>query len=325
MRIIQAEALDSFDDYRIVEVPAPSPGPGQVRIRVRACGVGYVDALTAVGGYQVKPRLPNTPGSEIAGVIDAVGPDVSGVAVGDRVSAGGHFAEYVLAPAAAVSPIPDNLGFDQAAVWRVDYLTAMHGLKDRGRLAPGERLLVFGAAGGVGGAALQVGRALGAEVIAVGSTPEKRAFALEHGAHVAIDTAEDGWRDRLKALTGGKGVDVIYDPVCGPLFQAAFRSLAWGGRHLVVGFVGGPIPALPANLSLMKGASLIGVDIRQAMMFEPEALRSHSRQLAQWFADGVVTPAVGRVFAFEAFAEALAFAKTGSGLGKAVLTLAGTV
>ena len=142
---------------------------------------------------------------------------------------------------------------------------------------------------------------------------------MQHGADATIDTKEDGWRDRLKELTGGKGVDVVYDPVCGPLFQAAFRSLVWNGRHLVVGFVGGTIPALPANLSLMKGAAMVGVDIRQAGLFEPEQMRVNADQLRRWFADGTVTPPVGRVFAFDQFREALAFAKTGTGLGKAVL------
>jgi NADPH2:quinone reductase len=321
MKIVQADALDSLDDYRLVEAATPAPGPGQVRIRVRACGVGYVDALTALGGYQVKPRLPNTPGSEAAGVIDAVGEGVTGRSIGDRVTTGGGYSEFLLATAAQVAPIPDRLSFEQAAVSRVDYATALHGLKDRGRLARGERLLVFGAAGGVGSAAIQVGRALGGYVIAACSTPEKRAFAMQHGANGTIDTKEDGWRDRLKEMTGGKGLDVIYDPVCGPLFQAAFRSLAWNGRHLVVGFVGGPIPALPANLPLMKGAALIGVDIRQAGIFEPDAMRANADQLRQWFADGTVTPPVGRVFPFEQFREALAFAKTGAGLGKAVLIL----
>jgi NADPH2:quinone reductase len=321
MRIIQADALDSLDDYRIVEVATPSPAPGQVRIKVRACGVGYVDALTALGGYQVKPRLPNTPGSEVAGVVDVVGEGVSERFVGERVAAGGGFCEFLLAPSAQVTPIPDRLSFEQAAISRVDYATAQHGLKDRGRLAVAERLLVFGAAGGVGSAAVQVGRALGAYVIAAASTPEKRTFALQNGADAAIDTQEDGWRDRLKALTDGKGIDVIYDPVCGPLFQAAFRSLAWNGRHLVVGFVGGPIPALPANLSLMKGAALVGVDIRQAGIFEPQSLRANSDQLRQWFADGSIVPQIGRVFPFEQFREALAFARTGTGLGKAVLSL----
>jgi NADPH2:quinone reductase len=158
-------------------------------------------------------------------------------------------------------------------------------------------------------------------VIAACSTPEKRNFVLANGADAAIDTEPLGWRDRLKALTGGKGVDVVFDPVCGPLFEAAFRSLAWGGRHLVVGFVGGPIPALPSNLTLMKGAALVGVDIRQAGIFEPEHLSANARDLGAWLADGRISPPVGRLFPFEAFREALAFARTGTGLGKAVLTI----
>ena len=323
MRIVQANALDSLDDYRIVEAPIPTPGPGQVRIRVKACGVGYVEALTALGGYQVKPPLPNTPGGEVAGLVDAMGKGVSAVQLGDRVMTyvGGGFAEYALAAAAGLTPIPELASFEEAAIFRVNYQTAIHGLRDRAQVAPGERLLVFGAAGGVGVAAVQVGRALGAEVIAACSSPEKRAFALAHGAQAAIDTEADGWRDRLKALTSGKGIDVVYDPVCGPLFEAAFRSLTWRGRHLVVGFVGGPIPALPANLTLMKGAALVGVDIRQAGIFEAERMRANSAELLQWLADGRIRPPVGRVFPFEQFREALAFARTGTGLGKAVLSI----
>lgn len=323
MRIVQADALSSFDDYHIVEGPLPTPGPGQVRIAVRACGVGYVEALTALGGYQVQPKLPNTPGGEIAGVIDAVGESVGDAWVGQRVMAqvGGGFVEYALAPAAAVTPIPEGVSLEQAATFRVNYQTALHGLRDRANLKPADRLLVIGAAGGVGVAAVQVGKALGAFVIAACSTPEKRDFALANGADAAIDTEPPGWRDRLKALTGGKGVDVVFDPVCGPLFEAAFRSLAWGGRHLVVGFVGGPIPALPSNLTLMKGAALVGVDIRQAGIFEPEHLRDNARDLGAWLADGRLSPPVGRLFPFEAFREALAFARSGTGLGKAVLTI----
>ncbi|HZZ90434.1 MAG TPA: NADPH:quinone oxidoreductase family protein [Caulobacteraceae bacterium] len=321
MRLVRAEALDSFDDYELVEAPEPSPGPGQVLVRVRACGVGYVDALTALGGYQVKPKLPNTPGSEIAGVIEAVGEGVDPARIGERVASVGGFAERCVAPAAASTPIPDALSFEQAATTRVDYATAMHGLIDRGQLKAGEQMLVFGAAGGVGGAAVQVGKALGARVIACASTPEKRAFALAQGADATIDTAEEGWRDRLKNLVGGKGLGVVYDPVCGPLFQLAFRSLGWGGRHLIVGFVGGPIPALPANLSLMKGAAMVGVDIRQAFLFEAERMAEHAGQLSRWYADGTIKPAVGRVFGFEDFREALAYARSGQGMGKAVLAI----
>ncbi|MDR3513026.1 MAG: NADPH:quinone oxidoreductase family protein [Caulobacteraceae bacterium] len=323
MKALQAEALASIDDYREVDLPVPEPAAGQARINVAACGVGYVDALVSLGRYQVKPPLPHIPGGEVGGTVDAIGPGVERLKIGQRVMAqvGGGFAEYALAPAAGVVPIPEPMSFEQAAGFRINYLTALHGLRDRAVIAPGERLLVIGAAGGVGTAAVQVGRALGAEVIAAASSEEKRAFALAHGASAVIDTAPEGWRDRLKTLTGGKGVDVVFDPVCGPLFEPAFRQLAWRGRHLVVGFAGGPIPALPANLPLMKGAGLIGVDVRQFGLFEPGRMADRLSELLAWVADGRLVPPVGRVFSFAEAAEALSFALSGAGTGKTILKL----
>lgn len=333
MKIVEAASLDSIADYALREAPLPLPGPGQVRIDVAVCGVGYVDALVSLGRYQVKPPLPHIPGQEVAGRVAALGEGVSGqgvggLAVGDRVMATvrGGFAQAALADAANVWRLPDGLPFDQAAGFRINHLTALHGLRDRARLAPGERLLVLGAAGGVGMAAVQVGRAMGAQVIAAASTEAKRAYALAHGAHMAIDTAPDGWRERLKAacesLDGGKGPDVVFDPVCGPLFEPAFRSLVWGGRHLVVGFVGGPIPALKSNLTLMKGAALVGVDVRQFGELEPERARAQVSELLEWAADGRLDPPVGRSFAFEEFAAALEYALGGQGVGKTVLRVA---
>ena len=180
---------------------------------------------------------------------------------------------------------------------------------------------VFGAAGGVGSAAIQVAKALGATVIAAASTPEKRDFALSVGADAAIDVDPDGWRDRLKALGGGKGPNIVFDPVCGPLFEAAFRSLAWRGRHLVVGFVGGPIPALPANLTLMKGSALLGVDVRQYIQFDGARVPQDLRDLAALAADGRLKPALGNLYPFERFGEALLDAISGKGRGKVVLTV----
>lgn len=323
MRALQAKALDSIDDYAEVELPVPEPGPGQARIRVRACGVGYVDALVSLGRYQVKPPLPHVPGSEVAGVVDALGEGVAGLEIGERVmaQAAGGFADYVCAPAAGVVRLPDAIDFAAASGLRINYLTALHGLRQRGALKPGERLLVLGAAGGVGTAAVQVGRLLGATVIAAASTDAKRAFAAEHGAHAVIDTAPEGWRERLKAACDGKGPDVVFDPVCGPLFEPAFRSLAWGGRHLVVGFAGGPIPALPANLPLMKGAGLLGVDVRQFLLYEAEQARTDLADLLAWIAEGRLVPPVGRVFPFAEAKAALSYALTGQGAGKTVLTL----
>lgn len=323
MRLIEAENLDSIDAYRMVERELPIPGKGQVLIRVKACGVGYVDALVALGKYQVKPPLPHTPGMEIAGVIEALGEDTGTLKRGQRVmaQAPGGFAEAVAVAPALIVPIPDRMSFAQAAAFRVNYLTALHGLQDRACLAAGETLLVLGAAGGVGLAAVQLGALMGARVIACASTEEKRAFARTHGASEVIDTAPEGWRDRLKALTGGRGPHVIFDPVCGPLFEPAFRSIAWAGRHLVVGFAGGPIPALPANLTLMKGAGLLGVDVRQFMMFEWQRAAAHVATLLSWVEEGRLVPVPGRVFPFDAYRDALSFALSGRGMGKTVLEI----
>ncbi|HEX7944802.1 MAG TPA: NADPH:quinone oxidoreductase family protein [Phenylobacterium sp.] len=324
MRRVEASVLESISDYRLVDGERPAPGPGEVLVKVGACGVGYVDALVALGRYQVKPPLPHTPGQEVGGSVEAVGDGVSGLAPGDRVMAAvrGGFAEYALAAAQAVTRIPDRMSFSQAAGFRVNYLTALHGLRDRGAVRAGETVLVFGAAGGVGSAAVQVAKLLGAQVIAAASTEEKRAFCLGLGADVVIDTAAEGWRDRLKGLLGKGGLDVVFDPVCGPLFEPAFRSLSWGGRHLVVGFVGG-IPALPVNLPLMKGAALAGVDVRQFLLFEAQRAAAHLAELLGWVAEGRLSPPEGRSFEFDAFAQALEFALEGAGKGKTVLNVAG--
>jgi NADPH2:quinone reductase len=325
MKAIQAASVASLDEYAEVELPIPEPAPSEVRIKVAACGVGYVDSLVALGRYQVKPPLPHVPGGEISGRVDAVGAGVSGLTVGDRVIASvrGGFAEYALADGASVKRLPDSMGFDQAAGFRINYVTALHGLRDRAHLAAGEKLLVLGAAGGVGLAAVQIGHLLSATVIAVASTAEKRALAARHGAAITLDREVEGWRDRLKAAAGG-GIDVVFDPVCGPLFQPAFRSLNWGGRHLVVGFVGGPIPALPANLPLMKGAALIGVDYRQfSAVFEARKASEELDELLGWVGTGKLDPPAGRIFSFSDYREALAFALSGQGVAKTILAVNG--
>jgi NADPH2:quinone reductase len=323
MKAIQAASIASLDEYAEVELPIPEPAPSEVRIRVAACGVGYVDALVALGRYQVKPPLPHVPGGEISGWIDAVGAGAVGIAVGDRVMAPvrGGFVEHAIADAASVRRLPDGMSFDQAAGFRINYVTALHGLRDRAHLAVGEKLLVLGAAGGVGLAAVQIGHLLGATVIAVASTADKRALAARYGAAITLDREVDGWRNRLKDAAGG-GIDVVFDPVCGPLFQPAFRSLNWGGRHLVVGFVGGPIPALPANLPLMKGAALIGVDYRQfSAVFEARKASDELDELLGWVGAGKLDPPAGRVFPFAEYRDALAFALSGQGAAKTILAV----
>lgn len=324
MRKVVGESLESLAAYKIVEADRPACGPGQVLIRVAACGLGYVDSLLALGRYQVKPPVPFTPGQEVAGVIAEVGEGVLGLSVGDRVMATlmGGLAEFVAAPAAVVSKIPDRLGFAEAAALRLNYLTALHALTDRGALQPGEQVVVLGAAGGLGAAGIQLAKLLGARVIAVASSPEKRAFCETLGADAVLDTEPEGWRERLKAACGGGSPDLVFDPVCGPLFEPAFRSLNWRGRHLVLGFVGGPIPALKSNLTLMKGAALVGVDVRQFQIFEPARAVEHVTRLLDWTATGALVPPVGARYAFDAFGEAMDFALTGKALGKIVVELA---
>lgn len=324
MQAVVAETLDSIESYQLTERARPEPGAQQVLIRVAACGVGYVDALVSLGKYQVKPPLPHVPGREVAGVVAAVGAGVAQFAVGDRVltMAQHGFAEYVTAPAAATFALPETFDFAQGASFPLNYLTVIHALRDRGQLEAGQWVLVFGAAGGVGSAAIQVAKAMGAKVVAVASTEEKRSFAIEQGADVAIDTVEEGWRDRLKSACGGAGPDVIVDPVCGPLFEAAFRSLKWRGRHLVVGFVGGAFPRLPVNLPLMKGAALIGVDVRQYMEYEPARAMADVNDLITWANDGLLNPPVGSRFALPHYADALNAALSGTVRGKVVLDVA---
>jgi NADPH2:quinone reductase len=324
MKAAVAESLESLDSYRLQETDMPVAGTGQVLIRVAACGVGYVDSLVALGRYQVKPPLPHTPGQEVAGIVEAVGEGVAHVTPGDRVMTmtTKGFAQYAVAAAPMVVKLPDALSFAEGASLPLNYITAMHALKDRGAVAAGDTVVVFGAAGGVGSASIQVAKALGARVIAAASTEEKRNFALAHGADLAIDTSPDGWRNRLKLLTDGKGPNVILDPVCGPLFEPAFRSLAWRGCHLVVGFVGGPIPALPSNLTLMKGAALLGVDVRQYLQYETRRAIDDFHQLAGWASEGKVKPPIGTVFPFDQFGEAMVSALSGKGTGKVVLRIA---
>ena len=323
MKAIQTADLSAIDNYALVDLPAPQPGEGEVRIKVAACGVGFVDALVALGRYQVKPSLPHVPGAEIGGVVDALGPGVTGFAIGARVlaQARGGFAEYAVAPERAVSRIPDRMSMNQAAAFRINYGTALHGLRDRAALKAGETLVVIGAAGGVGLAAVQVGRLLGANIIGVASTAQKRVVVEEAGAGVTLDRVVEGWRERLKAVSPN-GVDVVFDPVSGPLLQPAFRSLGWGGRYLIVGFAGGDIPALPVNLPLLKGAALIGVDYRQfGAVFEAEAAASELEELLAWVAKGELNVPVGRTFPFSKYREALEHALSGDGTGKTILVV----
>jgi NADPH2:quinone reductase len=251
------------DNLQRIETATPEPQAGEVLVAVRAAGVGFVDGLMIQGLYQVKPSLPYYPGSEFAGEVRALGPGVEQVAVGERVmglAGSGAYSDYVAVPAAGLIQLNDKLDDATGAGFYINYATALYGLRDCGQLMSGETVLVLGAAGGVGSAAICVAKALGAEVIAAGSTAAKRAAALSFGADAAVDYSRDDWRDELRALLGRRGLDLVYDPVGGSVSEPAFRSLAPGGRHLVVGFASATIPKIALNLALLKRASIVGVD-----------------------------------------------------------------
>ncbi|MBR0696433.1 NADPH:quinone oxidoreductase family protein [Bradyrhizobium lablabi] len=324
MKAVIVEQYAPIDQIGLKDIAVPVVTPGQLRIRVQAASVGFVDGLKVEGRYQTRDPLPFTPGAEFAGVIDEVAPDVQGFAPGMRVmgaARSGALAEYIVVPPDAVEIMPDGLQPEAGAAFRTNYLTALYALSERGSLRAGEQLLVLGAAGGTGIAAIQVGKLLGARVIAAASTEDKRKFAASFGADAVIDYSRSDWRDTLKELTGGHGADVIFDPVGGEISVQAFRSIAWNGRHLVVGFASGSIPALPFNLPLLKGGLLIGVDVAQIARREPLAQARVMAQLSAWLNGGNLTPVVGKVFALADFREAFKTMQTRAALGKMVVRI----
>jgi NADPH2:quinone reductase len=308
MRTVICRAFDQPETLTVETVADPVAEAGHVVIAVHAAGVNFPDALMVMGQYQVRPPLPFTPGGEAAGVIIELGSGVTHLHVGQRVVAftrTGAFAERLSAPASTITPIPDALSFDIAATLPLAYGTAMHALIERAQLARGETVLVLGASGGVGLAAVMIGKALGARVIAAASTDEKLALCRTHGADDVINYNTESLRDRLKALTNGLGPNVICDPVGGDLAEPAFRSIAWGGRYLVVGFAGGAIPSLPFNLPLLKGASIVGVFWGSFEQREPAANARHLAQLMAWASDGTITPVVSARYLLDQSAAAL--------------------
>ena len=289
------EETTGVDALTWKEQPTPAPGPGEVLVEIRAASLNFPDLLIVQGKYQMKPALPFVPGSEYAGVVQALGPGVTQLQVGQRVaclSGTGGFATHTLAPAALCLPLPEGFAFADAAAFIMTYATSHHALVDRAQLKAGETVLVLGAAGGVGTSAIQIAKALGARVIAAASTDEKCALCKSIGADDTLNYAAQDLRERLKALTGGKGPDVVYDPVGGDLAEPAFRSIAWRGRYLVVGFAAGSIPALPLNLTLLKGASIVGVFWGGFAKQEPEANARALAELARWYAQGKVKPVI---------------------------------
>lgn len=291
------DRLEGVDSLQWREAPTPEPGPGQVRIAIRAASLNFPDLLTVEGKYQFKPPLPFVPGSEFAGEVEAIGDGVRHVKPGDPVAAisnSGGFGTHAIVDAPRVLPLPPGFAVEDGAAFAFTYGTSHHALMDRAALQPGETVLVLGAAGGVGSAAVQIAKAAGARVIAGASTDAKCEFCRGLGADETINYTTTELRGALKALTGGKGPDVVYDPVGGALAEPAFRSIAWRGRYLVVGFALGSIPSLPLNLTLLKGASIVGVFWGDFVAREPRNSAAGMAQLARWYAEGKVKPAIDR-------------------------------
>ena len=324
MKAVVCKEFGPPDSLRIEELPSPRAGPGEAVISVKAASVNFPDVLIIQNKYQFKPPLPFSPGSELAGVVKEVGAGVAGFKPGDKVIAFttyGAFAEEVKTEAARLLPLPEGMDFVAGAAFLLTYATSDHALRDRGALCAGETLLVLGAAGGVGLAAIEIGKALGARVIACASSEDKLAVCREHGADATINYATEDLRERIKALTDGRGVDVVYDPVGGPYSEPAFRSLAWRGRLLVVGFAAGDIPKLPLNLPLLKGASVVGVFWGDFARREPKQFADSVRQLGEWYRQGKLRPHVSQTFPLEKAADALKLMAARQVKGKVVLTI----
>ncbi|MBD9502218.1 NADPH:quinone oxidoreductase family protein [Pseudomonas sp. BGr12] len=324
MKAVLCKAFGPAETLVLEDIASPEPKKNEVLLQVHAAGVNFPDTLIIEGKYQFKPPFPFSPGGEAAGVVGAVGEKVSHVKPGDRVMAltgWGSFAEEVAVPGYSVMPIPDGMDFASAAAFGMTYGTSMHALKQRANLQPGETLLVLGASGGVGLAAVEIGKAMGAKVIAAASSEAKLEVAKAAGADVLINYSEGSLKDKLKELTGGQGVDVIYDPVGGDLFEEAFRSIAWNGRMLVVGFASGTIPSLPANLTLLKGASLVGVFWGSFAQRQPQDNAANFQQLFAWFAEGKIKPLVSQTYPLEQAADAINHLGQRKAVGKVVVTV----
>lgn len=322
MKAVLCKEYGPPDSLVLAEVEPLKPGKGQVVIGVKACGVNFPDTLIIQGKYQFKPPLPFTPGGEVAGIVKEVGEGVEHVQVGEHVIAftgWGGFAEEVAADAAKVIKMPPDMDFATAAAFTLVYGTAHHALKDRAQIKPGETLLVLGAAGGVGLAAVELGKVMGAHVIAAASSAEKLAVCQQHGADELINYSTEDLKERVKALTRGKGVDVIFDPLGGNYSEAALRSIAWNGRMLVIGFAAGDIPRIPLNLTLLKGCSIVGVFWGSFTEREPQRNQEHLQELLTWFAQGKLKPHISATYSLEQAADALNDVMNRKVKGKVVL------
>jgi NADPH2:quinone reductase len=323
MKAVVCKQFGPPESLVVEEQPSPKAGAGEVVVRMHAASLNFPDVLIVQNKYQAKPPLPFTPGSELAGEIKEVGDGVKGYKPGDRVIAFttyGAFAEEVKVDAARLVPLPEGMDFNSGAAFLLTYGTSDHALRDRGALQAGETLLVLGAAGGVGLAAVEIGKALGAKVIACASSADKLEVCRQHGADAGINYATEDLREKIKELTGGKGVDVVYDAVGGPYSEPALRSTGWRGRFLVIGFAAGDIPKLPLNLPLLKGSSIVGVFWGEFTRREPKAFAASLAQLGAWFREGRLKPHVSQSFPLAQAVEAMKLMQARKVKGKVVLT-----
>ena len=323
MRALLCHAWGPVESLKLGDVPAPVPADGEVLIAVKAVGINYADAIMVAGNYQTKPPLPFSPGLEAAGIVATCGARVTRFKPGDRVMAilaHGGLAELAVAPEAETFAIPERMSFEEAGAFPVAYISSHVALRWQGRLEPGETLLVLGAAGGVGLTAVEIGKAMGARVIAAASTPEKLAVARERGADDVVNYATEKLTARVMTLTDGKGADVCFDPVGGELFDAALSSLGWGGRILLIGFVAG-VPQIPANRLLVKHRAALGSSLRYFRWHAPDKLRRSVEELVQWYGEGKLRPLVTHRLPLEQSVEAIRLLTDRKAHGKVVVTM----
>ena len=323
MRALVCEDFAPYQQLKVQEVPEPPLGDGQVMIDVKAAGVNFPDILLVEGNYQMKPPTPFVPGMEVGGVVSAIGDGVQGVEVGQRVIAAtmlGGFAEKVPVHFSQVIPMPDPMSYEQGAALITIYGTSYHGLKDRAKLQPGETVLVLGAAGGVGIAAVQLAKAMGAKVIAAASSAEKLAFTRENGADETVNYASEDLKAKVKELTGGQGVDVVYDPVGGDFAEPALRASGWDSRYLVIGFASGPIPKIPLNLALLNSRNIQGVFWGAWVGRHPRENAQNMKELFELFVDGKIKPQISASYGLDEVQNAFEDLLERRVKGKVVLT-----
>ena len=309
MKAVLCRRVGPPEALEVADLPDPVPAKGEAVVDIAAAALNFFDTLMIAGKYQLKPEFPFSPAAEFSGTVSAVGPGVSGFKVGDKVCGHTGFGaarEKLSISTARLVPIPPTLDLDRAAGLIVTYGTAIHALRERAKLKPGETLAVLGAAGGTGLAAVEIGKILGARVIACASSKDKLEFCRKHGADEVVDYGKEDLKERLRELTGGKGADVIYDPVGGPYAEPALRATAWEGRYLVIGFAAGEIPKIPLNLPLLKGYDIVGVFWGEASRRNPERLRAEIKDLLAWASEGRLSAHVDAIYPFERAAEAFA-------------------